>query len=138
LGLSHRGTGNSILALREWFWRWTPVILWMAVIFYLSSIPSPAQVELPFWDELGSYLGHFAEYTILALLLTRAQARPPASLTRGFLVSFLVALAYAFSDEFHQRFVPNRTSSLVDVAVDAAGVAFALGLVWLLAAVRRR
>ena len=38
------------------------------------------------------------------------------------------AALFAFADEFHQAFVPSRTSSLGDVAIDYAGVIIGLAL----------
>jgi VanZ family protein len=37
------------------------------------------------------------------------------------LVAALLALAYGMSDEFHQMFVPNRSSELLDLAADLVG-----------------
>lgn len=36
--------------------------------------------------------------------------------------AIIVGIIYAFTDEFHQKFVPGRTSSLKDVLVDSLGV----------------
>ena len=47
-----------------------------------------------------------------------------------------LTLAYAASDELHQRFVPGRHGSPWDWAIDAAGVGVA-GLATVLAARRR-
>ena len=41
-----------------------------------------------------------------------------------------MGIAYAATDEFHQRFVHGRHSSPVDVAIDAVGLALGM-LVWL-------
>src|SRR5262249_12608828 len=58
---------------------------------------------------------------ILAALLYRALGRQ--------LPAFFAALAYAASDEFHQRFVHGRHGTPVDVAIDAVGIVAGL-LVW--------
>ena len=36
--------------------------------------------------------------------------------------AIIVGIIYAFTDEFHQKFVPGRTSSLKDVLIDSLGV----------------
>ena len=36
--------------------------------------------------------------------------------------AIMVGIIYAFTDEFHQKFVPGRTSSLKDVLIDSLGV----------------
>ena len=98
---------------------WLPVVLWAALIFALSSIPS-LNSGLGIWDLVLRKLAHGAEYALLAALLLRALARPWLAL--------LVALAYAASDELHQHFVRGRTGTPRDVAIDAAGAVLGLAL----------
>jgi len=38
-----------------------------------------------------------------------------------FIMAFCMAVIYAASDEFHQRFVAGRTPSLYDIGIDAVG-----------------
>lgn len=49
------------------------------------------------------------------------------------LATFVIAVAYAGFDEWHQSFVPIRHASARDVAIDAFGALLAQGLVWLFA-----
>jgi len=96
---------------------WLPVVLWAAVIFALSSIPS-LNSGLGVWDLVLRKLAHTGEYALLAALLFRALARPwPA---------FLAAVAYAASDELHQHFVRGRAGTPRDVAIDAGGALIGL------------
>ena len=97
---------------------WLPVLVWAAVIFTLSAIPSLSS-GLGVWDTVLRKCAHVTEYAILGALLMRAVGRE--------LPAFLAALAYAASDELHQHFVAGRHPSPVDVAIDAAGIT--LGLV---------
>ena len=85
--------------------------------FALSSIPS-LTTGLGVWDTILRKGAHATEYAILGFLLLRALGRE--------LPSFLVGLAYAATDEFHQHFVRGRHASPVDVAIDAAGVAIGI------------
>ena len=74
--------------------------------------------------------GHFSEFAVLGILLLqtlrhipklnpiRRQKHPAAGF---FALSALLALLYACSDEFHQRFVPGRSCELRDVCIDFAG-----------------
>ena len=94
-------------------WVWLPVVLWAAVIFALSSIPS-LSTGLGLWDTVLRKLAHAAAFALLGFLLVRALARE--------LPAFAAGVAYAISDEIHQHFVPGRHASPVDVAIDAAGV----------------
>jgi VanZ family protein len=92
---------------------WLPVVLWAAVIFALSSIPS-LSTGLGLWDTVLRKLAHGTEYAILGALLFRALVRE--------LPAFAAGVAYAITDEIHQHFVTGRNASLVDVTIDAAGV----------------
>ena len=105
---------------------WVPVVVWAAVIFAFSSIPSLSS-GLGVWDLVLRKLAHMAEYAILGALLLRALERP--------LAAFAAAVAYAATDEVHQHFVRGRHASALDVGIDAAGVA--LGIVAVGLAARR-
>jgi VanZ family protein len=93
---------------------WLPVVIWAALIFALSSIPSLSS-GLGTWDTILRKIAHAAEYAILGALLLRALGNEAASLAAG--------IAYAISDEIHQHFVPGRNGAAVDVVIDAVGVA---------------
>ena len=96
---------------------WGPVLVWAAVIFAFSSVPSLA-TDLGIWDTVLRKCAHATEYAVLAVLLFRALGRE--------LPSFLLGLAYAVSDELHQEFVRGRHASPFDVSMDAAGLALGL------------
>ena len=100
---------------------WLPVVLWAALIFTFSSIPS-LSTGLGTWDTILRKGAHLTEYAILGMLLLRAFGREAPALAAG--------IAYAASDEFHQHFVRGRHGSPVDVAIDAIGVCIGM-LVWL-------
>ena len=96
---------------------WLPVVVWAAVIFAFSSIPSLG-TGLGTWDTILRKLAHTTEYALLGALLLRAVRRVD--------IAFAVGIAYAASDEFHQTFVRGRHGSPVDVAIDAVGIALAI------------
>jgi VanZ family protein len=100
---------------------WLPVLVWAAVIFTLSSIPS-LSTGLGSWDTILRKGAHLAEYAVLGGLLYRALGREALALAVG--------IAYAATDELHQYFVRGRHASPVDVAIDAVGIAVGM-LVWL-------
>jgi VanZ like protein len=93
---------------------WAPVIAWCGLIFALSSVPDLG-TGLGTWDVALRKLAHVGEYAVLGALLVRAIGRPAVGVALGVL--------YAASDELHQHFVPGREAALLDVAIDAAGVA---------------
>ena len=53
---------------------WGPVVLWAALIFALSAVPSLG-TGLGGWDTVLRKCAHVTEYAILALLLYRALGR---------------------------------------------------------------
>jgi VanZ family protein len=99
---------------------WLPVIVWAAVIFAFSSIPSLG-TGLGGWDLVLRKLAHAAEFAVLGALLMRAIGRLAPAWTLGVL--------YAVTDEVHQSFVAGREAAAVDVVIDAAGVALGV-LAW--------
>jgi VanZ family protein len=111
---------------------WVPPLILMGVIFIFSDQPS-LDSGLGLIDTIGRKLVHFAEYALLCFLWWRplSHALPPR---RAALVAFLLASAYAATDEFHQSFVDGRHASPLDWAIDSAGAA--LTTRWLL--VRQR
>jgi VanZ family protein len=92
---------------------WLPVVLWAAVIFTISSVPS-LDSGLGVWDTVLRKLAHVGEYAILGALLYRAVRREPAAIVLGSL--------YAVTDEVHQSFVTGRHGSVLDWLIDTAGV----------------
>ncbi len=120
---------------------WLPVIAWMTLIFALSHISDVDSVrrEGPFaWipPELKSPgFVHTVEFFVLAALVYRLLASYRA-FTGLYLLggALLIAVGYGLTDEFHQSFVPGRTATLGDVAIDALGAT--LGVVAAEAGVR--
>ncbi len=91
---------------------------------------SPAVTENEGFRAVVRTLAHFCEFALLgaevaALLLLLGA--PRIAHAGGGLFVILVAV----SDECIQRFVPGRTSDILDVAVDSAGGLFGLLLVLL-------
>ena len=100
---------------------WLPPLAWMAIIFAFSAQHgggglSEAAVVL-------RKLGHAVGYLVLTLLLLRALRRSGAAVAVP--VAMAAALAYAASDEWHQSFVPGRSATAEDVAIDGIGIALA-------------
>ena len=103
--------------------RWLPVFLWATAIFILSSIEQVVISQLFIWDFVAKKTAHVAEYSILFVLLFRA--------TGGrWILSFVLTMVYAASDEFHQSFVPGRTAAFYDLGFDFSGANIAAYTVW--------
>ena len=102
--------------MKKFVLRYLPVILWMLLIFLISSksdLPVNGTVTEDF---LSKKLAHIFEYTVLMFLMFRAVGeKSPAQ-------AFLYSLIFAFTDEIHQLFIPTRTGKLRDIGVDSIGL----------------
>jgi VanZ family protein len=105
-----------------------PVVIYMAVIFYLSSLPEPV---LP--ANVTDKSAHSFGYAGLAIVVTRAVAGglPRRVTARIALTVLMMTLAYGVSDELHQMFVPGRTADIYDVQADVIGAAMGTLVCWL-------
>ena len=106
---------------------WGPVAACMGAIFYLSAQPD---VSLP--TGVDDKTAHYVGYMTLGLLVVRALARGlPARITRAVaVVALAVTIGYGATDEWHQSFVPGRSSELADLVADSLGALAAVGLCW--------
>jgi VanZ family protein len=141
---------------------WLPVFIWMAVIFCLSTDFGSARetggllepLLRWFWPGVTHEViewchfivrkcGHLSEYALLAVLIWRAMEKPFLVKTHPCTLriagrAWLLAAAYAGTDEFHQAFVPSRTASIRDVAIDSFGALLGLLAIVGVQALRRR
>ncbi len=123
--------------MREKLKPWLPVAAWAILISLLSTSLFGAQETgswiqpilhwLMPWASAQTIvtmhygirkLAHFTEYGILFLLLIRGPMRGHA------VMALAACAAYAMLDETHQIFVPARTPSIYDVALDFSGALF--------------
>lgn len=96
--------------------RWTPPVLWVAIILVGTSWPS-----LKFGpDDLAlDKIAHFSAYAVLAALSLRATLSPRRFATAASVVLGVSLLGAV--DEWHQSFIPGRSMSLADWLADTAG-----------------
>ena len=73
---------------------------------------------------------HAVVYFILALLLIYVLGI--YGVKKKYLITLIVCLLYALSDEFHQIFVKGRTWELLDLLLDTIGILLACGLMKLI------
>ena len=109
---------------------WLPVLVYVALIFTVSSIPN---LQIPKFPGLTDKVVHASEYGVLGFLLVRAlrgtstvKTSVPASL-----VALLIGLFVGLADEMYQAHVPGRSSDPGDYAADASGLVLS-GLVFLI------
>lgn len=129
---------------------WMPVIVWMALIFIGSTDVLSAEHTSRFlvpilrwldpqisWAALNAIqtiirkLGHVTEYAILAGLMWRALRGGMVWKSKTsilFAIVWIACAVFAASDEFHQSFVPSRTSSFHDVMIDICGALIGLSI----------
>jgi VanZ family protein len=104
----------------------TPLALWCALIFYLSSLPVQPILDS---DALGLYnillrkVVHVFEFGVLFVLARRCfESLAVQRLWVRSALSLLFSLAYAIFDEWHQTFVFGREGKPLDVLTDACGI----------------
>lgn len=101
---------------------WLPVIIWAGIIFLFSSqmINKPAPFSWP--DFVVKKTAHVTEYAILYWLLFRAISQKYKLVSsKTYWLTLIIVIFYAFTDEWHQTFIPGREGSLRDVSFDTIG-----------------
>jgi VanZ family protein len=107
--------------MRNFIRFWSPVVLWMIVIFVFSSKTKVALTDSYTISFVIFKTIHIFEYAFLYLLWYRAFANTGIKKNQAFIYAFLLTICYAATDELHQRFVPTREGKVRDVIIDAAG-----------------
>jgi len=122
--------------------RYGPVVLWTGLILFASTqgfsagntsriirplllwlFPDIGETEIASVHLITRKAAHFIEYAVLAFLARRAFITS----SRVFIqqhwlaLSLLIVIAVSLVDEIHQSFVPSRTGSMYDSAIDIAG-----------------
>lgn len=102
-----------------------PAILWAALIFSLSSLPSNSVPS--FGIAFEDLFAHFAVYSILGYFLALAFMHSGKEVSRKRILAVIaIGVFYGALDEFHQWFVPGRIIALSDFLADSAGILFGL------------
>lgn len=105
---------------------WLPVAVWAIIIFSFSTMTVPSSSEIFWKDFIVKKTAHLIEYGILAVLLYRAFLGYEKTKITALVLSLLITVVYAASDEFHQSFVSGREGRLRDVIIDTIGASGAL------------
>ena len=135
-----KGGENSIWRGR--FFRYAPFMLWIGVIFYLSSgnasmsntsrfirplleflFPNTPEETLIVYHSYIRKLAHPTVYAILAFFAARAFSGSLNKILqkRWFVVSLLTVFIVASLDELNQSFIASRTGNFRDILLDTAG-----------------
>lgn len=133
---------NNAGGARFWISAWFPVFLGVLMIvlestewFGADHTSGPlrllyqsifGQVSNAEWDVVHHYIrksGHFIGYGLIGLAWLRAWwiTLPDSSFLADTFLGLMGTALIASADEFHQSFLPNRTSSPWDVLIDCSG-----------------
>ena len=121
---------------------WLAPLVWMSIVLVASSDVFSSEhtgsvlsvflgwLPAAYFDFLHlaiRKLAHLSEYGVLTFLFFRAWRGPAAGWSMLWARrAFACCLAVAAIDEFHQSFVPSRTSKVQDVLIDVCGGMLAL------------
>ena len=111
------------------------VLIWMLLIFLMSSYNANMSSEqsgvivnfianilninnLELLSLIIRKLAHYTEYLILGLLLVNLLKDYH---NKYLLISLIICILYATSDEIHQLFVPGRSCQFLDILIDTLG-----------------
>lgn len=108
-------------------------LLYMAVIFYASSLPGHEAARLVRPLGLPDYVLHGIAFAGLAAVWYFALLRGfKAGERKARWLSLGIAALYGLSDEYHQSFVAGRDASVTDLAADIVGAGAAIAIISLL------
>ncbi len=103
-----------------------PAVIWIAIIFWLSSIHRIPNIHIPMADKIA----HLSFYFVLCGLSFRAfllQDHFPRLNQCALCAAWVFTILYGITDEIHQLFVWGRSTDILDVTADAVG-----GLIFLI------
>ncbi len=126
------------------FFSWVAVIIWMFVIFNLSSqaaeessdlsagitemvveaikkVTPEVELDVRYLNHVVRKSAHFFSYLLLGILILNAFKLSNMVTGKSLLFTLIICVLYAVSDEVHQLFVPGREGQISDVLLDSAG-----------------
>lgn len=130
---------------------WTAVLLWMILIFNLSSqeadqsdklskvvteivietvekVAPKGDFDIEKFNHIIRKNAHFLAYMVLGILVLNAFRRSGIYGYKSIGLALLISVLYAVSDEIHQFFVPGRGPGVWDVFIDSVGVIVGIGV----------
>ncbi len=112
------------------------VLIWMIIIFIMSSFNAEDSANqsnfivniianilninnISLLCLIIRKLAHFTEYLILGTLVINMFTKN--NISRSYLLSIILCVIYATSDEIHQLFIPGRACQIKDILIDSVG-----------------
>ena len=74
-------------------------------------------------------LAHLSEYTLGGMLFMALFSTYNWKEKNKILISVLIGIWYAITDEVHQLFISNRSGSIIDVWIDSIGIALGVFII---------
>ncbi|WIV12107.1 VanZ family protein [Proteiniborus sp. MB09-C3] len=128
---------------------WIAVIIWMALIFYLSHqsatksndlstgitekiirtverVAPDLELDLGNFNHITRKNAHFFAYLILGILVINTQRYGNVHGYRKIVLALTICVFYAISDEIHQLFISGRSGQFKDVLIDTVGAIFGI------------
>lgn len=113
-----------------------PVIIWALTIFIMSSFNAEESANqsnfivniiasifninnISLLSLIIRKLAHFTEYLILGVLVINMFTKN--NVRKSYILSILLCIIYATSDEIHQIFTPGRACQIKDILIDSIG-----------------
>lgn len=138
---------------------WAVVLLWLVIIFALSAQPATQSngfsekvtetiIETIAWiahvdmdakiihglvtqfNHLVRKCAHGWIYFVLGVLVITTLTKTGIRGYKAYVLTMVLCVSYAVTDEIHQTFVPGRTGQISDVVIDTAGAVLGMGMFW--------
>ena len=113
------------------------LIEWMLIIFLFSNQPQSGKITHSIIENIFPILkgttlaniiniilrktAHITEYFILTLLTYSLLKEYNIKRKNILLISILFCIFYSATDEYHQKFIEGRSSSITDCLIDSSG-----------------
>ncbi len=143
------------------FLSWTAMLLWLVLIFSLSAQPATqsnnlstgvtvivvetierivpsVDFDIKSFNNLIRKSAHFFAYLLLGVLVMNAFRKSGFTISWGLLLTLLVCVLFAVSDELHQLFVSGRGPRVMDVIIDSTGAIVGIGIYLLIYRVKHK
>lgn len=112
---------------------WSLVLLYMYLLYWLSSQTSPGGGGLPIPDKLAHAIAYFG----LCIVARLATGTVMSNAAVAMLAALGVAMLYGATDEWHQSYTPGRDPDALDWVADAVGALIAAACWTLVGRIRR-
>ncbi len=115
---------------RPWL-PWSLTTLYMAIIFYFSSLSYFPPGTLPA-VKISDLIKHAVLYFGLGILFLLSYKSLKSTKKKALILAILSSILYGISDEIHQLFIPNRVCSFADIIANSVGAFIGAGLIYLI------